>query len=82
MVFQSIFVIMTVVPRNYPTFQKTLLSFAGSCADVSEQCALLKDVFCAPGNADGQNVCPQTCGVCRENPLIINSIKKEIKMGS
>nr|XP_022294190.1 A disintegrin and metalloproteinase with thrombospondin motifs adt-1-like [Crassostrea virginica] len=35
-----------------------------SCADVSDQCALLKDVFCAPGNVDGQNVCPQTCGVC------------------
>lgn len=35
-----------------------------SCADSSDQCALLKDVFCAPGNVDGQNVCPQTCGLC------------------
>lgn len=69
-------------PTKLSNVQKTLLSFAGSCADVSDQCALLKDVFCAPDNVDGQNVCPQTCGVCRENPLINNSIKQKIKMGS
>ncbi|XP_062599842.1 coadhesin-like, partial [Saccostrea cucullata] len=37
---------------------------ARSCKDSSAQCASLKDVFCAPNNTDGQNVCPQTCGIC------------------
>ncbi|XP_062577895.1 SCO-spondin-like [Saccostrea cucullata] len=37
---------------------------ARSCKDSSAQCGLLKDVFCAPDNTDGQNVCPSTCGLC------------------
>lgn len=49
-----------------------LFLYPGSCADSSDQCALLKDVFCAPGNVDGQNVCPQTCGLCRKKHYTIN----------